>query len=340
MKEYIITTNFSVKDEVSGGSSKALENYTPYFNATVVNKLSDKGYKINKKIDINELGVVNDNILLNIGKELTDNINFAIMSDTYSNTVYEANTNEVYGYKPTYGLISRFGLYQVSSSLDTVSILANDIDTLKEVKDVVKGYDSLDMTSNIEEVESNIKEIVYIKELYDNLTDKTEFDKLITKFNIKDISINEETLNIIKPIHQTIVSAESISSFASYTSVTIDPRGEGDSFEEIVTNYRSNNFGDDLKKQLVLGSYILDSKNYEKYLIRAKKGRTYLTQEFNKILKDKIIIFPNINDLNKYKDVLLIANLGGYPIITTKDFTSMGNIKEDNNLFNLVKEIL
>ena len=67
MKEYIITTNFSVKDELSNGSSKALKNYIPYFNATIVNKLSDKGYKIKKKIDINELGVVNNNILLNIG---------------------------------------------------------------------------------------------------------------------------------------------------------------------------------------------------------------------------------------------------------------------------------
>ncbi len=337
MKKYLITTNISTKDMLTSASSESLKNYTPYFDATVVARLKEQGYEIDKKIDINELGFVTDNLVTNVGKELIkNNISFAIMSDTYANITHEANINEVFGYKPTYGLIPRFGLVQVASSLDTIGILSEDLEVILKVKTIIEGYDSFDMTSYDYNDKAEDKPVAFIRELVAD----DAFYQLINKEHIKGISIDESILKVIKGTHKIIASAESVSSMGSFSSITIDPRSEGDSFEEIATNYRSTTLGIDVLKQLVLGSYILDNKNYNKLFLKAKKTRRVIKNEFDKLLKDNILIIPNVNKINNFKDIVLVANLGGYPVLSYKDFTLIGNINDDLLLFNKMKELI
>lgn len=327
----LISSNITIKDVICDGSSKSLENYKPSFNSTVVEKLKND-FEITNNFAINEFGVEEKEFINDLCINLENNV--GISSDTFGNTSKSASKYNVIGYKPSYGLISRYGLFQVSSSFDTINVLSNNLDNIKRVTELIKGKDSFDMNVFDYEFTNNKKDVVVFE------TDKSILKDYIGNFkNLKVIGVDENIVNKINIVHKIISSVESLSAFGSFTSILIDKRGEGNSFSQIMHNYRTNNLGDGLKQNIILGSYILDQKNYNDIYIKALKNRRYIVNYFKDILKDNILLVPSYNNLLN-KNFMKIANLGGFPYISVRDkFTIIGNFKDDDVLFNILKEI-
>ncbi len=339
-KMFVVSDNYSTKDIISSASSLALKNYKPTYDATVIKRLYENGYHLLGKCKTNPFGIPTQDFFDEVGSVVQNNNIIGISSDTFGNTARLASKYRVFAYKPTYGLISRYGLFQVASSFDTVNIVANNITQLKETTDMLKGYDNYDMTIHTDKLDliENL-EIVVIKEIVEDSNNFKSILKLLEEnFQIKEISLNESVLSKVDVIHQTISSVESLSSFGSYTSLLISPRGEGNNFKDIMTNYRSENFNDEVKTSIVLGSVILDQENYDKYYIKALKNRRQVVNNFKEILKTNLILLPSYDDLNKYKEVYKIANLGGFPYLSYEDkFSILGDLKTDYSIFNLAK---
>ena len=163
-----VKDNFSTKDILTTGSSNTLNNYVPIFNATAVEKLLNAGAVITNKTVLDEFGLGGTGTTGHTGvvKNPWDRTRmsagssagsacavaagvypFALGSDTGDSIRKPAAYCGIVGYKPTYGMISRFGLFPFASSLDTVGVLTRSVEDAAIVTDVMKGKDSHDMTT-------------------------------------------------------------------------------------------------------------------------------------------------------------------------------------------------
>jgi len=163
-----IKDNFSTKGILSTGSSNTLKDYIPYFDATAIKKLQESGAVIIGKTAMDELGMGGTGLIAATGPVKNPwNINkitggsssgsaaavaagivpYALGTDTGDSIRIPAAHCGIVGYKPTYGLVSRFGVFAFASSLDTVGVLSTSVEDAAIVIDQIKGKDEYDMTS-------------------------------------------------------------------------------------------------------------------------------------------------------------------------------------------------
>ncbi len=204
---YVAKDNLSTKDILSTASSNTLKDYIPFFDATVVKRLKDKGAVLIGKSAMDELGMGGTGTTCHTGRvknpwdtsRITAGssagsaalvasgvVPYALGSDTGDSIRKPAAYCGVVGYKPTYGAISRFGLFPFASSLDHVGVLTRSVRDAAIVVDNVVGIDENDMTTI--DLEPNLtnnlandikgKKIFYIKNLLDNLVDNEETNKI------------------------------------------------------------------------------------------------------------------------------------------------------------------
>lgn len=402
---YGIKDIFSTKDILSTGSSNTLKDYVPFFDATCIKNLKSHGAVGVAKTVLDELGMGGTGTTGHTGvvKNPWDTSRmcagssagsaasvasgvypFALGSDTGDSIRKPAAYCGIVGYKPTYGMISRYGMFQFASSLDTVGVLTRNVEDAAIVVDGMKGIDENDMTSydssdiNLyKSLNKNVKgkKLFYIKEVcdienYENPSDElkshlSNFKETIKKceslgMSVEGISIDKTLLNALPSVYVVISCAEATSNMSNLTGISFGPRGEGNTPEEIIIDHRTKGFSPLIKRRFVIGSYVLQSENQEKYFLNAKRVRRLIVDKMNELFNsfDGMIAPVGVgpakyldnsknilsNDTVILEELLQIGNYGGYPSITIPNgfidnmpvgVNITGKVKDDVNVLNI-----
>lgn len=326
---YALKDNFSTSGILTTASSNILKDYIPVYDATVYKKLKSAGATLVGKTVLDELamggtgttghtGVVKNpwDKTRMIGGSSAGSassvalgiVPFSIGSDTGDSVRKPAAFGGIVGFKPTYGRISRYGLFAFASSLDHVAMFTRCVKDAAIVTDVLKGQDPLDMTTLKDDkkeytksLEDSIKgkKLFYIKELCDKELYKDDkeviqvldkFYELIDKckkqgFEVEEISIDKKLLEAIYPTYMCISCAEATSNNANLTGIQFGPRGEGETVEEIMFKSRTEGFSELIKRRFILGSYILQKENQEKLFLNAGRIRRMIVDKITELFK-------------------------------------------------------
>ena len=374
---YVLKDNFSTKGILTTACSNILKDYVPVYDSTTYKKLKQAGAVLVGKASLDELAMGgtgttgNNGTVYNpwdvsrlIGGSSAGSAAavalgiapFSIGSDTGDSIRKPAAFGGIVGFKPTYGRISRYGLFAFASSLDHVGCFSRSVKDAAIVTDILKGYDEHDMTSlkDTDEVYSNLldkdikgKKLFYFKGIcdpqnYDSndvelVTILTKFHETINKVRelgviVDEVEISKELLAAIYPTYMSISCAEATSNNSNLTGIQFGPRGGGESINEIIFNARTAGFSELIKRRFILGSYILQKENQEKLFLNAGRVRRLLVDKINEIFKeyDGLImptstsVAPKIDSVSdklsdKYlilENHLVIGNFGGFPSIS------------------------
>ena len=371
---YALKDNISTKGILTTASSNILKNYVPVYDATIYKKLKAAGAVLMGKTVMDELalggtgttghtGIVRNpwNKEREIGGSSAGSaaavamgiIPFAIGSDTGDSIRKPAAYGGVVGFKPTYGRISRYGLFAYASSLDHLGVFARNVRDVAIVTDIVKGHDSHDMTSlpdddkeYVSTLDNSVKgkKLFYIKEALENNDNDKELQKIIDNFNevikkceslgieVKEESISKELLLALYPTYMSIACAEATSNDANLTGIHFGVRGEGKTPNEIIHDARTKGFSELIKRRFIIGSYILQRENQEKLFLNAYRVRRMIVDKINELFKkyDGLIMPAAASKPPKFQDSsdklsdkylildnhMVIGNFGGYPSIT------------------------
>lgn len=373
-----VKDNYSTKGVLSTGSSNTLKDYVPFFDATAVENLKKCGAVMVAKTALDEFGMGGTGTTAHTGviKNPWDKNRicggssagsacsvaagvypFAFGSDTGDSIRKPAAYCGVVGYKPTYGMISRYGLFAFASSLDTCGVFTRNVRDAAIVVDAMKGIDDKDQTtwdsSDIKLYENlnnkvDGKKLFYISELvdinnYNNPSDELkkhleEFHKLILVcknmgMKVEGVSIDKTLLDAIPSVYVCISCAEATSNMSNLTGLIFGPRGNGVNVVDMMKDYRTKGFSPLIKRRFVIGSYVLQKENQERYYLNACRVRRLIVDKFKSLFKeyDGCImpvgsgVAPLIseanntitdNDVNVLENHLQIANFGGFPSIT------------------------
>ena len=322
-----IKDNISTEGVLTTGSSNILKDYVPFFDATVVTKLKNNGAINIGKTVLDELAMGGSGTTGHTGA--TKNpwdatrliggssagsasvvasgiVPFAIGSDTGDSIRKPAAYGGIVGYKPTYGLVSRFGLFAFACSLDHVGCFTRSVKDAALVIDAIKGEDKRDMTS-IDSSDINLysaidgnlkgKKLCYIKEMIDRETYKDCLDSELTEIldnfdniietckrlgaTVEAISLDKKLLEAIFPTYFAISCAEATSNNSNLTGIIFGPRGAGNSVEEIMFDARTKGFSELIKRRFVIGSYILQKENQEKLFLNAQRVRRLIVEQMS-----------------------------------------------------------
>lgn len=371
---YALKDNFSTKDILTTASSNILKDYIPVYNSTVYQKLIDAGCILVGKTTLDELAMggtgttCHTGVVRNIwdkkrmvGGSSSGSANavasgivpFALGSDTGDSVRKPASYVGVIGFKPTYGRISRYGLFAFASSLDHVGIFARNVKDVAIVTDVLKGKDTNDMTSleddninYLDNLDNEIKgrKLFYIKEVINIKTNNKETDEIIKNFKenidklrelgfiIEEVSIDKKLLEAVYPTYNIISCAEATSNNANLTGILYGPRSDKDNINDMIFDARTKGFSELIKRRFVIGSYVLQKENQEKLFLNACRVRRIIVDKINDLFKkyDGYIlpacgtVAPLLEDASDklteeyliLENHLQIGNFGGFPSIT------------------------
>ena len=321
---------FSTKGMLTTCASKMLENYTPPFNATVVNKLNEEGMVSVGKTNMDEfaMGSSNESSYFGVVKNPWDLrkvpggssggsasavaarlIPIATGSDTGGSIRQPASFCGLTGLKPTYGSVSRYGMIAYASSLDQGGPIATSAEDCALLFNKIKGYDKNDPTSNYNADQDEIKlalkkkdikniNIGIPKEYFSKDLDKKISDIICQSFevfkklgfNFKEISLPEHDYTI--PAYYIIASAEASSNLSRYDGVKFGHRCDNPkNLEDLYLRTRKEGFGKEVKKRIMIGAYALSSGYYDEYYMKALKIRRIIRDNFINAFKDVDYIF-------------------------------------------------
>ena len=402
---YGIKDNYSTKGILSTGSSNTLKDYIPFFTATAINNLAKAGAVPVNKTVMDEFGMGGTGTTAHTGivKNPWDETRmcagssagsaaavaagvypYATGSDTGDSIRKPAAYCGIVGYKPTYGMISRYGLFPFASSLDHCGVLTRNVSDAAIVVDNMKGIDNNDMTtwdsSKIhlkDSLDGKVKgkKLCYIKELcdinmYPNATDELKehlnnFKKSLDLcksigMEVEEVSVDSNLLNAIASVYVVISCAEATSNMSNLTGLIFGPRGEGKEWESLMKDYRTKNFSPLIKRRFVIGSYVLQAENKDRYFHNAQKVRRLLVDTWKDLFKkyDAIILPVGTgpakkldgaadildNNATALEEHLQVGNFGGFPSITIPNgfinnlpvaLNLTGNCYDDANILNI-----
>ena len=234
-------------------------------------------------------------------------------SDTGGSVRQPASFCGLVGVKPTYGRISRYGMISYASSLDQAGFFTKDVRDSAYLTELVSGKDDKDSTTSnkdvphyLDNINSNIKgkKVGIIKEFL-NLGDKLEEDnkisfnnaiELLKKGGAEVIEISIPSIETTALLYMVLSYTELGSNLARFDGVRFGRRTEQEvkSLEELYYKSRSEGFGENIKKRILLGYYLSSSDNYEKYFIKSQKIRRKLANEFIEAFKKvDVILTPS-----------------------------------------------
>ena len=360
--------NISTKGIRTTCSSKMLENYVPPFDATVMNKINNAGMTVLGKMNMDEfaMGSSTETSYMHLtrnpyntecvpggssgGSAAAVAAGEAILtlgSDTGGSIRQPAALCGVVGMKPTYGSVSRYGLVAFASSLDQIGPLGKSVKDVAMLQSLICGHDRYDATSkNIEypdyaaALKENAKglKIGIPKEYFGEGIDsqvKESVMKAVKEFELQGAVIKEISLPSTEYAINTyyiIASAEASSNLARFDGVKYGYRtSEYDGLVDMYEKTRSEGFGDEVKRRIMLGTFVLSSGYFDAYYKKAKRVQNQISQEFSNAFKEcDIIATPtvpasafkigeNIGDPIKmyYNDVCTVTvNIAGLPAIS------------------------
>jgi aspartyl-tRNA(Asn)/glutamyl-tRNA(Gln) amidotransferase subunit A len=345
-----------------------LEDYVPPYNATVIDRLQQEGAIIVGKANLDEFAMGSTTEFSSFGTtrnpwDITrvpggssggsgaslaaQEATLALGSDTGGSIRCPASFCSNVGLKPTYGLVSRFGLVSFANSLELIGPMGRSVYDVALMLSCIAGRDSMDHTTlNVDPMDYTVKikqgvkglKIGVVKEMISNGVDDVVAKSIhdaAGKFEDLGASIEEISINSLQyalAAYYTIAMAEASSNLARYDGIRYgwNMNPEGFAWNSYYTKARSN-FGGEVKRRIMIGTYVLSSGYYGRYYLKAQQVRTLIRQELASIFKKlDLLIAPTMPVLpfkigEKIDDPLQLymadidtvaANLAGIPAIS------------------------
>ena len=363
-----IKDNICTKGTKTTCASKMLENFISPYNATVIEKLENENLISLGKLNMDEFAMGGSTEYSYFKKTRnpwnlnkvpggssggsaaavsSDMVPWALGSDTGGSIRQPASFCGVVGLKPTYGLVSRYGLVAFASSLDQIGPITKDVEDCAILLNMITGHDEKDTTSiemeKIDYTKSLKKDIKGIKigvpkEFFGegiNQEVKDVLQKSIQKYKELGAEIEEFSLDIAQyalATYYIIACAEASSNLGRFDGIRYGYRTkEYSNLRELYKKSRSEGFGSEVKRRIILGTYVLSSGYYDAYYKKAQQVRTLVMNEFNKAFeKYDIILTPTSptvsfdlgskseNPLEMYlSDICTVSvNIAGVPAIS------------------------
>ncbi|OCX43459.1 glutaminyl-tRNA synthase (glutamine-hydrolyzing) subunit A [Campylobacter ornithocola] len=366
-----IKDNISVKDWELTCGSKILQGYVAPYDASVIVNLRKNNFAPFGRCNMDEFAMGSTSATSFYGKTLNplDNTKVpggssggsatavaagialaSLGSDTGGSVRQPAAFCGCVGFKPSYGRVSRYGLAAYSSSLDQIGVLTQNVEDAAILYDAIAGYDEKDSTSaNIAleptapKLNANKKlKIAVIKNYVEQTNDDVKQALLKTIDMLKASGheivykdLMDSTFDVAA--YYIIAAAEASANLSRYDGVRYGRRSEKcDNLSQMYINSRSEGFGEEVKRRILLGTFVLSSGYYDAYYIKAQKARRFIKQKYEEILNDCDLIFmpvaPSVafgfNDIKTpvqmyLEDVFTIsvnlAGLGGISVPVAKN---------------------
>lgn len=394
-----IKDNMNVLDMPMTCASKFLEGFVSPYDATVVKRIKEEGGIIIGKLNMDEFAMGSTNEYSAYGAVsnpydydrvpggssggsaacvAADFAPVSLGSDTGGSVRQPSAFCNLVGLKPTYGRISRYGVTAFASTLDQVGIFSKKVDDCALMLDVIGGYDNMDSTSSKKEkyeykseLASDVSgmKIAIAKNFLSGLDEKIKASVLKQVETLKNSGAQVEEIELkMAPkslaVYYIVACAEASSNLSRFDGIRYGKRSEN--FKDMTDLYkesRSQGFGDEVKRRIMLGTYVLSAGYYDAYYKTALKVRTLIKKEFEEVFsKYDAIIGPSAPFLpgklgEKHENVVEVylndlytvpANIAGIPAISVPcsfidglpvGLQIMGNYFEEEKLFKIAKVI-
>ena len=358
-----IKDNIQVKDWSVTSGSNILQGYIAPYNATVINKMKDAGLSPFGRVNMDEFAMGSTTESSFYGKtQNPHNTEYvpggssggsaaavgaglaiaALGSDTGGSIRQPAAFCGIVGMKPTYGRVSRYGLGAYASSLDQIGPMTQNVEDAAILYDIISGFDEKDSTSAnkndkvSDKLDSSRKlKIAVLPKHLDNASEsmKKAYDLAIKKLIDAGHEIVEHELMDAKfdiSAYYITATAEAATNLARYDGIRYGNRVTGKNLEDTFIQTRSEGFGDEVKRRIMLGNFVLSSGYYEAYYVKAQKTRHMIKDQYDKIFTDVDLILspiapgiaPKVGELENPMDMYLSdlysisVNLAGLPAIS------------------------
>ncbi|WCG36076.1 Asp-tRNA(Asn)/Glu-tRNA(Gln) amidotransferase subunit GatA [Companilactobacillus farciminis] len=360
IKDNIVTNGIKTT-----AASKILYNFMPVYSATVLEKLENAGAIDIGKTNLDEFAMGSSTETSHFGTTknpwdfsrvpggssggsaaavASGEVVAALGTDTGGSIRQPAAFNGIFGIKPTYGRVSRWGVIAFASSLDQVGVMSKRVEDSAEVLSVIAGHDDHDSTSSEKEVpdyRANLNKdmtgvkIAVPKEFYHEGTHKDVLDnvnKALEAYKKMGATVEEVSLPSLKhavEVYYILASSEASSNLQRYDGVRYGYRAKDvKNIKDLFVNSRSEGFGDEVKRRIMLGTFALSAGAYDAYFKKAAQVRTIFINEMSDVLKDYDLIMGPSTTTPAFKigekvddplamymnDILTIpANLAGLP---------------------------
>ena len=363
-----IKDNIITKDLRTTAASHILDDFIPVYDATVINKIKEKNMIIIGKTNMDEFAMGSTGETSYFGNTLNPwdktfvpggsssgsascvaarITPFALGTDTGGSIRQPSSFCGVVGLKPTYGRVSRYGIIAFASSLDQAGPITRNVYENALLLNVISGHDNHDLTSSYEEVKdytsligkdvSSLKIAVpnyYMSEVIDKKVKQAvlEVIEILKKEGCQVDFVDIDYLQYAIPLYQIIALSEASSNLARYDGVRYGLKIDNfNNIDELYKNTRSIGFGNEVKRRIMIGSYILSGENANVYYYKALKLRKIMTDNLKKCFNQyDLIIGPTNTDVayklgvkqddalkSFYDDLLTIpVNMAGLPALS------------------------
>ncbi|EDO6595587.1 Asp-tRNA(Asn)/Glu-tRNA(Gln) amidotransferase subunit GatA [Campylobacter coli] len=331
-----IKDNISVKDWELTCASKILQGYIAPYDATAIKNLRSKGFSPYGRTNMDEFAMGSSSATSFYGKTLNP-LNFtrvpggssggsaaavagglalaSLGSDTGGSVRQPAAFCGCVGFKPSYGRVSRYGLASYSSSLDQIGVLTQNVEDAAILYDAIAGYDKMDSTSakvdftpTAPNLNAEKKLRIAVIENYVNEA-STEVKAALLK-SIEMLKANGHEIvykNMLDSkfdiaAYYIIATAEASANLSRYDGVRYGKRSQNtENLKDMYINTRSEGFGEEVKRRILLGTFVLSSGYYDAYYIKAQKARAFIKAKYEEILQDADLIFMPVTPTTAFE---------------------------------------
>ncbi|MDZ7837629.1 MAG: Asp-tRNA(Asn)/Glu-tRNA(Gln) amidotransferase subunit GatA [Actinomycetota bacterium] len=374
--------------------SRILENYDPVYNATVIDRLDSHNYVLTGKLNMDEfaMGSSNENSYFGPVKNPWDLSRVpggssggpaacvasgqaicALGSDTGGSIRQPASLCGVVGLKPTYGRVSRYGLVAFASSLDQIGPLTRDVRDAAAMLNVICGHDPMDSTSldkqvpdytsylqqDMKGLKVGVPQQLMVPQVDTQVRKAVEGSlKLLEDMGAEIEQVSLPSLEYALSVYYIIAPSEASSNLSRYDGVRYGYRApDADGLRQMYKKSRSEGFGEEVKRRIMIGTYCLSAGYYDAYYEKAQKVRTLIINDFNQAFsKYDLLVSPTSPTTafqlgERLQDPLMMylsdictipVNLAGLPAISIPvglsdnglpiGFQFIGNILREDNI--------
>ena len=360
----------AIKDNINvlGSSltccSNILKGYTAPYNATVIENLEKSGLSAFGRTNMDEFAMGSSTESSCYGKTLNpmDHSRVpggssggsaaavaaglavaALGTDTGGSIRQPAAYCGCVGMKPTYGRVSRYGIAAYSSSLDQCGPITQNVEDAAILYDIISGYDPKDSTSANRDYtpvtphlnDSRKLTIAVIDNFIEDASDEIKKGFEVAVQALKDAGhtiVHKNMMDTKKHVsaYYVVATAEASANLSRYDGVRYGSRSKGENLKQMYTNSRSDGFGDEVKRRILLGTFVLSSGYYDAYYIKAQKARHRIQANYAAIFKEADVVFMPVTptpafEFGSIKDPLqmylsdiytISVNLAGLPAIS------------------------
>ncbi len=362
-----IKDNICVSGEITSCGSKILENFISPYDATVISKLKSLGFILFPRLNMDEfaMGSSTENSAFQVTKNPFDTnripggssggsaavvaskvLPISLGSDTGGSIRQPAALCGIWGLKPTYGRVSRYGLVAYASSLDQIGPISNDLEGIVDLLSILSGVDSNDQTtkdvpkitsSEVQQLDWKGKRVGVMNPSGLNFSEEvgTRYNEIIESLRSFGAEIKELDFSILKyaiPVYYLIATAECSSNLSRFDGIRYGLRKDSSGkLDDLYLDSRTSGFGKEVKRRILLGTFSLSSGYYDAYYGKAQKARVLIQKQYESFFKEVDVILQPTSPTTAFKlgektkdpiqmylaDILTTTvNLSGVPAIS------------------------